>query len=938
VIEEGDRIYGDGVNIAARLESLADAGGICVSKTAFDQIETKLPMGYEYLGEQTVKNIVRPVGAYRVVLEPRVTRGRGARPTAQGTRRKIAVYGLAAVLVAAVGVGLWGVLLKPQEPPAPVVEKADPAKMALPLPDKPSIAVLPFVNLSEDPKQEFFSDGIAHEIITALSKLSQIFVIARSSSFAFKGKPVSIKQVSETMGVRYVLEGSVRRDGDRVRISAQLVDAMTGHQMWAERYDRDLKDIFSLQDEITMKIVTELRVKLTAGEGGRLAARGTTNLDAYLKALEASEQIGRWTRDSNIVAKQLAEEAIALDPNYHLAYMLLSVTHDSDVFFGTTDSPQKSLKKGIELAEKAISLDASNSVAYGQLGLLYIRLKEYDKAVELARTCAPLGPSNFEANRMAAQVLARAGKVEEALPLLDNAVRLNPIPRYTFLIAAASIYNQARNYEKALQIYKMAARLEPKNTGGYAGIAATSSLMGKMEEARAAAAELRRVDPNYSLEQVKKALALRGDKDQDFVNRFIQGLRSAGIPETPPLSIQPSTKTTIAVLPFQNMTGDPQQEYFSEGMAEQIIAGLSQTPDIYVSARTSSFAFKGKSITAQQIAEQLRVRYLIEGSVQRDAARVRINIQLIDGRDGRHIWAKRYDDLLEDLFALQDLITMEVMEALNVQFIPGITETNLSINLKQYRPSSLRAYEAYLKGVNLFFRRTVADTIAARKLFEEAVTLDPNFAAAYRTLGFSYLDDFWYRLTATPEKSVEMAEQAAEKFSALSPGQPPPHGLLSMIRLVRKDFAKAVWHAEKAVEQSPNDPGGHYSLALALRFAERFEEAIKAQETSFRLSPLRPLTWINNLAWAHLGSQHYDRAISLYLEMIERSPDSLFAFQGLAIAYELSGDHEKARWAAENVMRIDPAFSLVREEKMALIVSGAYKQRIFDAWLSAGLK
>ena len=175
--------------------------------------------------------------------------------------------------MAAVGVGLWQVLLKPQEPPAPVVEKADPAKMALPLPDKPSIAVLPFVNLSEDPKQEFFSDGIAHEIITALSKLSQIFVIARSSSFAFKGKPVSIKQVSETMGVRYVLEGSVRRDGDRVRISAQLVDAMTGHQMWAERYDRNLKDIFSLQDEITMKIVTELRVKLTAGEGGRLAAK-----------------------------------------------------------------------------------------------------------------------------------------------------------------------------------------------------------------------------------------------------------------------------------------------------------------------------------------------------------------------------------------------------------------------------------------------------------------------------------------------------------------------------------------------------------------------------------------------------------------------------------------------------------------------------------------
>ena len=190
------------------------------------------------------------------------------------------------------------------------------------------------------------------------------------------------------------------------------------------------------------------------------------------------------------------------------------------------------------------------------------------------------------------------------------------------------------------------------------------------------------------------------------------------VPPVPPVEkaslrkevFAPPDRVSVAVLPFQNMTGDPQQEYFGEGMAEQIIAGLSQTPDIYVSARTSSFAFKGKPITAQQIAEQLGVRYLLEGSVQRDAARVRINIQLIDGRDGRHIWAKRYDDLLEDLFALQDRITMEVMEALNVQFIPGITETNLSINLKQYRPSSLRAYEAYLKGVNLFFRRTIADS------------------------------------------------------------------------------------------------------------------------------------------------------------------------------------------------------------------------------------
>jgi adenylate cyclase len=400
----------------------------------------------------------------------------------------------------------------------------------------------------------------------------------------------------------------------------------------------------------------------------------------------------------------------------------------------------------------------------------------------------------------------------------------------------------------------------------------------------------------------------------------------------------PPDKTSIAVLPFQNMTGDPQQEYFSDGMAEQLITGLSQTPDIYVTARTSSFAYKKKSMTAQQIAGQLGVRYLLEGSVQRHAERVRINVQLIDGRDGSHIWAKHYDHLLKDIFKLQDEITMEVMEALNVKFIPGITETNLSISLKQYRPSNIKAYEAYLKGVSLFFLRTKPDVIAARKLFEEAVALDPNFTAAYRSLGFSYLGDFWYRLTSTPEKSIELAEQAAQRCMALSPDLPPPHGLLSMISVVKRDMENAVLHAEKAVELSPNDPGCYFSLGMALTYSGHFEEAIKAHETSFRLSPLRPLTWINMLATSYCGNKQYDKAIQLWAEGIERSPDYLFAYQGLAVAYELSGNHEKARWAAENVMRIDPSITIAALEKGALMRDEEHRKRYFDALRIAGIK
>jgi adenylate cyclase len=397
-------------------------------------------------------------------------------------------------------------------------------------------------------------------------------------------------------------------------------------------------------------------------------------------------------------------------------------------------------------------------------------------------------------------------------------------------------------------------------------------------------------------------------------------------------------KASIAVLPFQNMTGDPQQEYFSEGIAEQIITGLSQSPDIYVTARTSSFAYKGKSMTAQQISDQLGVRYLLEGSVQRDADRVRINVQLIDGRNGNHIWAKHYDHQFEDLFALQDRITMEVMEISNVKLTAGVSGTNLSSRLKHYRPSSLKAYEVWLNGVYHFFQRTRQDSIAARQLFEEAINIDPDFAAAYRYLGFAYLDEVWFRITKSPEKSIELAEQTAQKYAALSPDQPPPYGLLSMINLLKKDTDNAILYGEKAVELNPNDNSHYFSLGLALYFAGRYEEAIINLETALRLAPLRPLHLVNNLAWSYLGNKQDGKAILLWSEVIERNPDNLFAYKGLTAAYEFSGNHEKASWAAENVMRVNPKFSIANEENMSQLRDEAFKNRLLNAYRTAGLK
>jgi len=251
--------------------------------------------------------------------------------------------------------------------------------MAFPLPDKPSIAVLPFANMSEDPKQEYFSDGITEEIITALSKIPKLFVIARNSTFTYKGKPVKVQQVSEELGVQYVVEGSVRKAEDRVRITAQLIDALTGHHIWAEKYDRDIKDIFAIQDEITMKIITAMQVKLTEGEQVDVYAKGTDNLEAYLMVMKAHWLYLRGTKEGVLKAQSLAEEAIALDPDYAFAYKVLGGAHGITLFLGMSKNPRESLKLAIELHRKAVELDDSLAVAHATLGYWLMMARQYDK-------------------------------------------------------------------------------------------------------------------------------------------------------------------------------------------------------------------------------------------------------------------------------------------------------------------------------------------------------------------------------------------------------------------------------------------------------------------------------------------------------------------------------------------------------------------------------
>ena len=400
--------------------------------------------------------------------------------------------------------------------------------MAFPLPDVPSIAVLPFVNMSNDPKQEFLCDGMTEDIITALSKVPRLFVISRNSTFTYKGKPVKVKQVSEELGVRYVLEGSLQRSGDRVRINAQLIDALTGNHLWADRYDRDLKDIFALQDEVTLKVLTAIRVKLTEGELSSAHVkyfRGKQGLDCYLKIMEGNDCVERRNIKDNNLARQIAEEALAMCPEVPMAYLLMANVHSLDYWFGSTRSPRESIEKGIEMVQKALALDDTLAEAHGLLGSLYTQKREYEKGIAEGERAVALNPSGATVLVNYAMSLNFAGRSEEAIPLLQKAIRLNPVGHSNYHQLGNALMYTGR-YEEAVSAYKKVLQRAPNYLWAHVQLTATYSMMGRENEARAEAAEVLRINPKFSLDFFAKTSLV---KDQSVRDKVFNALRKAGL-------------------------------------------------------------------------------------------------------------------------------------------------------------------------------------------------------------------------------------------------------------------------------------------------------------------------------------------------------------------------------------------------------------------------
>jgi len=479
IVGQDGELHGDGINIAVRLEGIADPGDILISDKVYSEVEGKLDVGFEDRGEQQLKNISKPVRAY------------------------------------VVRAGTYSAL-------------TERLSAAPPLPDKPSIAVLAFENMSGDPEQEYFADGMVEEIITALSRFKWLFVIARNSSFTFKGRAVDVKEVGRRLGVRYVLEGAVRRASGKCRITAQLIDAVTGAHIWADRFERDLTDVFALQDEVTVALVSAIRPKLLQTEIAISTRRRPENLTAYDFCLRVRQLFYLTTREGLAEAIKLAHRALELDPRFGLAAVLAGVGHMQNVLWGYADDPQSDRREAVRLSRLALSLDDSDPDTLATAAIISAFLvRDCESEIEMADRAIALNPNSFAAWYARGWVYRNAGLPEEAVRSFERAIRMNPVDPmlHRLFLGMGMALIELRRFDEAIVAGKKAQRQSPSLVFSCQCLASAFAHLGRDAEAREAAVRLLELDPAFTI----SAWIARGG--QSNAKLMIEGLRKAGLPE-----------------------------------------------------------------------------------------------------------------------------------------------------------------------------------------------------------------------------------------------------------------------------------------------------------------------------------------------------------------------------------------------------------------------
>jgi adenylate cyclase len=786
--------------------------------------------------------------------------------------------------------------LEAEARPEPIARKAgipdvgEPAPVPRARDNRIAVAVLPFENLSGDPEQQYFSDGIATAVIAELSRWRQLTVLSRNQSFRYRDRPVDVTRVGRELGVRYVVEGTIHKAGDRIRVMAQLTDAASGSHLWAEQYDRHIQELFAVQDEVVQTIVGTLVGRVQAAGAELAKGRPPASLAAYDCVLRGLA-LPWGDPQADAEARRLYERAVDLDPGYGLAHALLALMIYAEWGVDPNVS-DAALDRAFELAKKAVDLDESESMCQAVLGWVHLMRRSFDLAEQYHRRAIEMNPSNPQHLADMGSLLVYLGRPEEGLEWLSRARRVDPYfgpSWYWYQLGFA--YMTARRYDEAIQAFERATTM-PYWVRAY--VAACHAQAGRTAEAEAWAAEALRLRPDFSAtwNASKEPLKHRCDQEHLF-----DSLRKAGIPANAPARGGSSDgRPSVAVLPFDNLSGDPGEQLFSDGITEDIITELSRFHRLLVVARHSSFHYRDGSGDVSRIGRELQVQYLVEGSIRKDGGRIRITAQLIETVSGSHLWAEHYDRSLDDLFDLQDEVAKMIASAL-----AGRIEVEDLAKAKRKPPESMTAYDYWLRGKKCLDRWTPEANAEARRLFAKAIESDPEFARGYAGLAFTYEWAAYYSAwDAEGSSSHENARLYAERAVALDDTDHLPHVVLGWVHHQLGEFEQAQQQFARAAAINPNDADTMMNKAMVLALEGRPDEAIEIAQFAIRLNPRHPDWYLAFLGACFFRANRYADAAALW----ERAPDAVPEIRAcLAAACILDGRPPDARRHMEEFLR-----------------------------------
>jgi adenylate cyclase len=872
VVEEADGdLMGDGVNIAARLEGIAQPGAVCLSEDAYRQVRSRIDFHVVDLGEQRLKNIAHPVRAYSIGVGLRAP----PRPTAPAKRssRAPAIVGLV-VLIAVVAAGAWYYFIGARH----TIAVANP-------PAHLSIMVLPFVNLSGDPQQDYFADGITDNLTIELSRIRGSFVIAHNTAYTYRGKTIDARQIGAELGVRYVLEGAVQRDGNRVRVTVQLVDTTNNAELWADRFEEGLADLFKLQDAIVARLANSLGYALVKAEAEKGAH--STNPDAIdltMRGLVALAQPP--TQEGNLQARSWFERALKLDPNDADALAGNAMTYLFEYAFAWGEPGTDYDAKILGQADRAIALASNNVRAYAAKSFyLYIshRPTESLGAADAGLAIDPNYASLYAARRGAELSL---GRYAEAKSDMQQAMRLSPrdpdIGTWHMYMGDAEL--GPGNFDAAIAEYRKAIDAGYRTFIPYADMAAALALAGRTDEAKAALTQARQLNPLLTLKW-EQAHA------PNIPNLF-DGLRKAGLPEDEKPAPTPK-QLSIVVLPFQNLSGDPKQDYLADVLTDELTTYIARIPGSFVIARNTAFTYKNKPVDVKQIGKELGVRYALEGSVQPTDKRIRTNAQLIDTETGAHLWAEEFDTDKTDLLQTEDEIVTRLARTLQIQ----LADVEAA-HLEKASPGNPDAQELGLRcQVGSWSRPSGPQGDAVYRLCEKALEQDPNNVAALTALAGKYYVAVATARSSDPEGDAARADELASRALVADPQSPDAHVAKggALIALHKFDEAKVL--AEKAIALNPSQMNAYTSLCVVELYIVQPESAIACDDKALGLSPRDPqrYVWMGQKGTAYFQMRRYDEASAEFRRTLAVNPNYEVVRAYLAATLALTGKDFEAR-------------------------------------------